>query len=255
MFSLQVPLMRRIAESSSTTAPQNRRRLLGALCLTSTATILGLSGCGVLKPAEPAPASGPNKRPTQPAPERPQSPAASEPIRVGGEPVFSRLPALSLAPSMTLEQQISVRFLEKARAAGAPAALPALRAMVLASPDRLLAVFSAMGLTVWRLEASPAGIKEWRSDKMGAELQAKNFLRDFMFVFWSAAALRAALAPKAALAEDEAPGRRERVLTVDGRRAMRAVTTRRDNRAITTVENPLEGYVLTIETLRRGSAS
>lgn len=253
--------MRRFTGFPLTTALHDRRRLLGALCLTSTATLLGLSGCAAWEPAEKrgpsAQSSGaaiartPKSLPKRSErPESHESPAASDPIRAGGQVLFARLPALSLAPSMTLEQQISVRFLEKARAAGAPASLPTLRAMVLASPDRVLAVFSAMGLTVWRLEASPAGITEWRSDKMGKELQAQNFLRDFMFVFWSAAALRAALAPGAALVEDDAPGRRERVLTVDGRRALRAVTTRRDHRAITTVENTLEGYVLTIETLR-----
>lgn len=264
------PLSSAAVSADAAGLPSPRRRTaLAAAALAGAMSAFGLSGCSLLGArAEPeAPSAGAAKKTAgasaSMSAERRSAGAgklgptaqaaagrASAAVKAGASPIFTRLPSLALAPSMTIEQQITVRFLPDAQAHGAPASVPPLRAMVLSAPGRLSAVFSAMGLTVWRIDASADGIVEQRSDPAGAALKAEAFLRDFMFVFWSTAAIRAVLAPNASFTEDASARRTERTLTVDGRRVLRALTTSQGRRTLTTLENAAEGYVLTISAMQ-----
>ena len=160
-----------------------------------------------------------------------------------------QLPDLADAPTLTLDQSIRVRFHEKALRAGAPKSVPPLRAMVLVDPRRISAVFTAMGLVVWRIDYTAAGLKETRHPKLDPKVEAARMLRDLMFVLWPLESVRAVLPKDAALVEDTSSELRRRTLTVANQPVMRVLTTKMEGRSRTTLVNNLEGYTLSIESI------
>ena len=160
-----------------------------------------------------------------------------------------KLPDFADAPTLTLDQSIRVRFHEKALRAGAPKSVPPLRAMVLIDPRRISAVFTAMGLVVWRIDYTAAGLRETRHPKLDQKVEAARMLRDLMFVLWPLESVRAVLPKDAALTEETSAELRRRTLTVANQPAMRVLTTKMDGRSRTTLVNDLEGYTLSIESI------
>ena len=177
-----------------------------------------------------------------------QAPSAThEPARLRAP---LALPSLADAPTLTLEQSIRVRFHEKALAAGAPESVPPLRAMVLVDPRRISAVFTALGLVVWRIDYTEEGLRETRHPKLSEKVEASRMLRDFMFVLWPEESIRRVLPSYARFSSARSVTSCRRTLTLDEKPALRAVTTEIDGRSRTTLVNDLEGYTLTIESIR-----
>ena len=195
-------------------------------------TLLPLGGgCALLRDAPPkAAAQG-----ERPAPER------AEPSKRKPSPPSLRaetlLAPLDDAPEMLLEQEIRVQMSAKALAAGAPAHIPTLRAMVMLAPGRISAVVSAMGLTVWRIEADRSGIR------------AADFIHDLQFTYWPLKSLEAAHAAVGKVVEKETGATRRRELWSGSEFALLSVATRAANRTLITVENRRAGYCLQIESV------
>ena len=159
------------------------------------------------------------------------------------------LPDMKDAPTRVLDQSIRVRFHAKALEAGAPANVPPLRAMVLVDPKRISAVFTGLGVVVWRIDYTQAGLRESRHPKLDEKVDASRMLRDFMYVLWPAESVRAVLPADAVLAEETSADSRRRTIEVNGKTVLRVVTTKIGERSRTTVVNDLEGYTLSIESV------
>lgn len=195
-----------------------------------------------------APASAAEKAAPARGAKAAQAPSAThEPARLRAP---LALPSLADAPTLTLEQSIRVRFHEKALAAGAPESVPPLRAMVLVDPRRISAVFTALGLVVWRIDYTEEGLRETRHPKLSEKVEASRMLRDFMFVLWPEESIRRVLPSYARFSSARSAASCRRTLTLDEKPALRAVTTEIDGRSRTTLVNDLEGYTLTIESIR-----
>ena len=200
-------------------------------------------GCALLREAPPkAAAQG-----ERPATER------AEPSKRKPSPPSLRaetlLAPLDDAPEMLLEQEIRVQMSAKALAAGAPAHIPTLRAMVMLAPGRISAVVSAMGLTVWRIEADRSGIRETRRPELDPRIRVADFIHDLQFTYWPLKSLEAAHAAVGTVVEKETGATRRRELWSGSEFALLSVATRAATRTLITVENRRAGYCLQIESV------
>lgn len=224
--------------------PSARRARFAALLLPAA-----LAGCALLE-AGPLPQQASPVRTAEPArtaserQHREASKAAAEPQQAP-RVVPVRLMPLSEAPTLTLDQLIQVRFLQRALDEGAPASVPPLRAMVLIDQKRIAAVITAMGLTVWRFSYTNAGVSESRSPQLDGRIDAAHFLRDLMFVLWPLESVRRAY-PEGTVSEAERSGTRTRTLVIAGRVMLRAVVTKAHGRFLATITNEAESYSLAI---------
>ena len=200
-------------------------------------------GCALLRDAPPKAAD----QGERPAPER------AEPSKRKPSPPSLRaetlLAPLDDAPEMLLEQEIHVQMSAKALAAGAPAHIPTLRAMVMLAPGRISAVVSAMGLTVWRIEADRSGIRETRRPELDPRIRAADFIHDLQFTYWPLESLEAAHAAVGKVVEKETGATRRRELWSGSEFVLLSVATRAANRTLITVENRRAGYCLQIESV------
>ena len=200
-------------------------------------------GCALLREAPPKSAA----QGERPATER------AEPSKRKPSPPSLRaetlLAPLDDAPEMLLEQEIRVQMSAKALAAGAPAHIPTLRAMVMLAPGRISAVVSAMGLTVWRIEADRSGIRETRRPELDPRIRAADFIHDLQFTYWPLKSLEAAHAAVGNVVEKETGATRRRELWSGSEFALLSVATRAATRTLITVANRRAGYCLQIESV------
>lgn len=176
--------------------------------------------------------------------------------RSDGGPSVVFLPSVEDAPELMLDERLVIAFDEKAVSAGAPSSVPPLRALVSAAPGSLDAALTAMGVTLWRIHWDAGGVTERRHARLDAHVSAERFLRDLTFALWPAASIRAALPAGCAL-EERASGEARARLLVRGGAPVASVVERpiRDEsapRRVSVVRNALEGYRITIESVRTG---
>ena len=177
------------------------------------------------------------------------APSAAEqtPAKPASIPVF--LPSIDEAPKLSLDQQIVIRFSQTAAEHGAPKSVPPLRATVLTAPGSVQAVFSALGMTVWRITWDGNTITEARSPRLDAHVEAQRLLRDLAFTLWPAGSVRKAV-PEGYVFSCRLRGTTEiRELSLDGATLLSAHITQMGGRSIITIENAAEGYSLQIESL------
>lgn len=228
------------------------RRPFAALMLA-----LALTGCSALPSGKPDDKTdeAPQKKPAAPRKTKPLAKAESPeplphaPVDDGAAaPVF--MPDLADAPRLTLDQQLRIRFHEKARRAGAPKSVPVLRALVLADPRRLRAAFTAMGMNVWAISWDGRRIEESRSPRLPEEVKAERFLRDFAFALWPEESVRRSIPADADLVVLNRGGTEIRALIRNQASVLRAVRTTSQGRELITITNAPEGYTIDIETAR-----
>lgn len=228
------------------------RRPFAALLLA-----LALSGCSALTAEKPddKPAAKPLKKPAAPGKTPPQAKAESPeplphaPVDDGAAaPVF--MPALADAPRLTLDQQLRIRFHEKARRAGAPKSVPVLRALVLSDPGSVRAAFTAMGMNVWAISWNGSRIEESRSPRLPEEVKAERFLRDLAFALWPEDSVRRSIPADADLVVLNRSGTEIRALIRNQAPVLRSVRTEAEGRELITITNAPEGYTIDIETAR-----
>lgn len=228
------------------------RRPFAALLLA-----LALSGCSTLQSGKPEDkeSEAPQKKPSSPRKTKPQAKAESpEPLPHApvddGAAGPSFMPDLADAPRLTLDQQLRIRFHEKARRAGAPKSVPVLRALVLSDPGRLRAAFTAMGMNVWAISWDGNRIEESRSPRLPEEVQAERFLRDFAFALWPEESVRRSIPVDADLVVLHRGGTEIRALIRNQAPVLRSVHTEAEGRELITITNAPEGYTIDIETAR-----
>ena len=201
-------------------------------------------GCALLRDAPPKAAAQGEERPAreraEPSKRKPSPPSLR---------AESLLAPLDDAPEMLLEQEIRVQMSAKALAAGAPAHIPTLRAMVMLAPGRISAVVSAMGMTVWRIEANRSGIRETRRPELDPRIRVADFIHDLQFTYWPLKSLETAHAAVGKVVEKETGATRRRELWSGSEPALLSVATRAANRTLITVENRRAGYSLQIESV------
>lgn len=154
-------------------------------------------------------------------------------------------PRFPIPFSADWDQMIAVRFVDEARAGGAPSNIPELRTRLLVKPDSLEAALLAMNFPVWRLYLSPAGLRESRHGLLDRRVAAEPFLRDLTFALWPETALREMLA------DSPEPERWRLVVSADERRLsagnLLLLHMKKTGDKITLANYP-EGYTLTITT-------
>ena len=228
------------------------RRSFAALLLA-----LSLAGCSGLRtesrveePPEPAQKKLPREEAKKPVkPGRKSEALPHSPVDDGAlAPVFA--PSIADAPRLTLDQQIRIRFHEKALSSGAPKSVPVLRALVVADPGLLRAAFTAMGMNVWAITWNGSRIEESRSPRLPAEVKADRFIRDFAFALWPVESVRKSIPQDMDLIVSERGDTEIRALIRNKAPILRAVITRTRNRSLITLANAPEGYTLDIEAAR-----
>lgn len=238
--------------------PQMHSPLIARSSLAALLLALSLTGCSVLrreseeagKPAQPPQKkrpAGAKKRPAKPDGKTEALPHA--PVDDGAlAPVFR--PSIADAPKLTLDQQIRIRFHEKALRSGAPKSVTVLRALVVSDPGLLRAAFTAMGMNVWAITWNQKGVEESRSPRLPAEVKADRFIRDFAFAFWPAESVKKSIPSELDLIVTNRGDAEIRALIRNQAPILRAVITRTQGRTLITIMNAPEGYTLDIEAAR-----
>lgn len=111
------------------------------------------------------------------------------------------------------------------------------------SPEGVNVAFTVMGLTAWTIAWTSDGIQEKRHPKLNDEVLADRMLRDLTLIHWPIAALRAAL-PVDTILLETASGRS---VLRNGVTILRVTHQTAGQLSRTTLTNPIEGYLLTIE--------
>lgn len=152
-------------------------------------------------------------------------------------------PQFPIPFSADWEELIAVEFTEEARRGGAPDNIPELRTRLLVKPDALEVALLAMNFPVWRLNLSPAGLRESRHGLLDKRVSAQPFLRDLTFCLWPEKDVRAMLAAS------PGPERWKLHLAPNARRLTSGNLLLLDMKVengVTTLTNHPEGYTLTI---------